>query len=93
MASRTVTRGDPQVDQDLIDLSGDVTIVTKVLSKALKSKWRNIDLDSVPSISEQLALTEAEVATCRSILEKVKRIRPTQSTALPGGKRKKSRKS
>jgi len=89
MAQRPVVRGNPKIDQDTLQHAGGLSTTAKDFTKRLKSVWKNLDGETVSGVAEKLYEVEAELGTCKAILEKLKRIRIQQSTTLVGGGRRK----
>jgi hypothetical protein len=86
---RPVVRGNPQIDQATLDSAKEFAEDAKLFAKMLRGNQKNLDAETISKITEQLHRVEAEVAASRAILEKLRRIRDQQSTALVGGGRRK----
>lgn len=87
---RIIVRGDPVIDHILIHESEQILKRAKEYQSLLKREKRNLDRDSISSIKENLKRTESITKDCEADLDQLERIRRNQSTALVGGKRRKS---
>lgn len=86
---RPVVRGNPQVDQQIREAAADLAAAARDFTKQVRGSQKNLDAETVSRVAEQLHKVEAEMAASRAILEKLRRIRDQQSTALVGGGRRK----
>ena len=82
-------RGNPSVDEKMQVHAGDLAAIAKIFTRDLRTSQKNLDAETVSRITEQLHKVEAEISSSKSILEKLRRIRNQQSTALVGGSRRK----
>jgi hypothetical protein len=91
MAKRPVVRGNPAIDKQMVAAAQSAAIDLQQLRKDLAISKRNLDMESLYAIGQQMHVTASEISMVLAHIEEMKRIRIKQSTALVGGKRRKAR--
>lgn len=89
--TRPVVRGNPAVDERLVTAAQSAATELQQLRKAFAISKKNLDLESLYTIGQQMHVTASEVSMVLAHIEEMKRIRSKQSTALVGGGRRKAK--
>lgn len=89
--TRPVVRGNPAIDKQLVVAAQSAATKLQQLREDLAVSKKNLDLESLYTIGQQMHVTASEVSMVLAHIEEMKRIRTKQSTALVGGGRRKAR--
>lgn len=90
--ARPVVRGNPSVDTQIIDKAKELELKVLEFKELFGSSLKNLSLETIFSVHVNLFRSQSHIFHALGDVEDVKRIRNAQSTAVPGGKRRKSKK-
>jgi hypothetical protein len=82
-----------KVDNEVLFSGSEVITKIRELRSLIGNSQTKVNDDTSREVSAKVYEVIAECHSCLAILERIKRIRDAQSTSIPGGKRRKSRKS